>query len=77
MRRPPKVRLSALTLKAAQQRGVFCFPCFPTTLLSVSYTHLDVYKRQTEEDVDYVAEVLVKGGDRLRELSPVTGQEGW
>lgn len=31
----------------------------------------------TEEDVDYVAEVLVKVVDRLRELSPVTGQEGW
>lgn len=31
----------------------------------------------TKEDIDYVVETLVKVVARLRELSPVTGQEGW
>ena len=31
----------------------------------------------TKEDIDYVIEVLTKIVQRLRELSPVTGQEGW
>lgn len=31
----------------------------------------------TKEDIDYVADVLIKIVERLRELSPVTGQEGW
>lgn len=31
----------------------------------------------TQEDIDYVADVLIKIVERLRELSPVTGQEGW
>ena len=31
----------------------------------------------TKEDIDYVVETLVKVVERLRELSPVTGQEGW
>lgn len=31
----------------------------------------------TKEDIDYVADVLTKVVERLRELSPVTGQEGW
>jgi cysteine desulfurase len=31
----------------------------------------------TKEDVDYTVEVLTKVIDTLRELSPVTGQEGW
>lgn len=31
----------------------------------------------TIEDIDYVVDVLVKVVERLRELSPVTGQEGW
>lgn len=31
----------------------------------------------TKEDIDYAVEVLVKTVERLRELSPVTGQEGW
>lgn len=31
----------------------------------------------TKEDIDYVTEVLTKIVERLRELSPVTGQEGW
>lgn len=31
----------------------------------------------TKEDIDYVVETLVKVVSRLRELSPVTGQEGW
>ena len=31
-------------------------------LLSVSYTHLDVYKRQIKAFTDAVAEELVKGG---------------
>lgn len=31
----------------------------------------------TKEDIDYVADVLIKIVKRLRELSPVTGQEGW
>ncbi len=31
----------------------------------------------TAEDIDYVVEVLTKIVGRLRELSPVTGQEGW
>ena len=30
-----------------------------------------------KEDIDYVVETLVKVVARLRELSPVTGQEGW
>ena len=30
-----------------------------------------------EEDIDYVADTLIKVVGRLRELSPVTGQEGW
>ena len=33
---------------------------------------VDVYKRQ-----DYTVDVLIKIVERLRELSPVTGQEGW
>lgn len=31
----------------------------------------------TKEDIDYVTDVLTKVVERLRELSPVTGQEGW
>ena len=31
----------------------------------------------TKEDIDYVVGALTKIVDRLRELSPVTGQEGW
>lgn len=31
----------------------------------------------TAEDIDYVVDVLTKIVGRLRELSPVTGQEGW
>lgn len=31
----------------------------------------------TKDDIDYTVEALVKVVDRLRELSPVTGQEGW
>lgn len=31
----------------------------------------------TKEDIDYVTDVLIKVVERLRELSPVTGQEGW
>ncbi len=31
----------------------------------------------TKEDIDYTVEVLTKTVQRLRELSPVTGQEGW
>ena len=31
----------------------------------------------TKEDIDYVVETLIKIVERLRELSPVTGQEGW
>lgn len=31
----------------------------------------------TKEDIDYVVETLAKVVARLRELSPVTGQEGW
>lgn len=31
----------------------------------------------TKEDIDYVVETLIKVVARLRELSPVTGQEGW
>lgn len=31
----------------------------------------------TKEDIDYVADVLTKVVERLRELSPVTGQKGW
>lgn len=31
----------------------------------------------TKEDIDYVVDALTKIVDRLRELSPVTGQEGW
>lgn len=31
----------------------------------------------TTEDIDHVAEVLIQIVERLRELSPVTGQEGW
>ena len=31
----------------------------------------------TKEDIDYVVETLVKVVARLRELSPVTGPEGW
>lgn len=31
----------------------------------------------TKEDIDYVVDVLTKIVERLRELSPVTGQEGW
>ena len=31
----------------------------------------------TKEDIDYVADALIKIVERLRELSPVTGQEGW
>lgn len=31
----------------------------------------------TMEDIDYVVDVLTKIVGRLRELSPVTGQEGW
>ncbi len=31
----------------------------------------------TVEDIDYVVDVLTKIVGRLRELSPVTGQEGW
>lgn len=31
----------------------------------------------TKEDIDYTVDVLIKVVERLRELSPVTGQEGW
>jgi cysteine desulfurase len=31
----------------------------------------------TEEDIDYVVDALTKVVTRLRELSPVTGKEGW
>ena len=31
----------------------------------------------TPEDIDYVVDALTKVVTRLRELSPVTGQEGW
>ncbi len=31
----------------------------------------------TKEDIDYVVDVLIKVVERLRELSPVNGQEGW
>ena len=31
----------------------------------------------TKEDIDYTVDVLIKIVERLRELSPVTGQEGW
>ena len=31
----------------------------------------------TPEDIDYVVDSLTKVVTRLRELSPVTGQEGW
>ena len=31
----------------------------------------------TKEDIDYTVDVLIQIVERLRELSPVTGQEGW
>ena len=31
----------------------------------------------TKEDIDYTVDALIKVVERLRELSPVTGQEGW
>lgn len=31
----------------------------------------------TKDDIDYTVESLIKVVDKLRELSPVTGQEGW
>ena len=31
----------------------------------------------TKDDIDYTVDALVKVVERLRELSPVTGQEGW
>lgn len=31
----------------------------------------------TREDIDYTVDALIKVVERLRELSPVTGQEGW
>lgn len=31
----------------------------------------------TKEDIDYAVDALVKVVERLRELSPVNGQEGW
>ena len=31
----------------------------------------------TEEDIEYVVETVKKVIGRLRELSPVTGEEGW
>jgi cysteine desulfurase len=31
----------------------------------------------TEEGIDYVVDALTKVVTRLRELSPVTGKEGW
>ena len=31
----------------------------------------------TKEDIDYAVDALIRVVDRLRELSPVTGQEGW
>ena len=47
-------------------RGYFAKLLFSRRFLPVSYTHLDVYKRQEEDRYDFVRDILIRYKDLKR-----------